>query len=169
MLARLLGVLALSLVLVGCTNSDVEISQSVEGRDTRDVEIGAEEKLKAQENLQKFKEQELLENFRGTLNQVDTLYYEDSKTYAMKPNDNLFAYELFSTLNGDIDRAGWDEMVETLARVSLKVKDELGEGYTIAMINPLDDDSVFIIVKDGVVIYNAINEQDFNFKNTEGM
>lgn len=168
MLKKLIGVLALSLALVGCGDtSDTSDTSRVEPKQEEAVEEVVDKavdtdtsvNVESQDDSQKIKEEEVLQEFHKNMKHFNTVYYEESKAYVMIPTSEDLKYEIGSIINKTLDRSNWDAVVDSVVTLSTTLKGyKLGEGYAIMIMNPYNLDNVLLVVKDGVVIYDIIDD-----------
>lgn len=129
-----------------------------------------EEEAKAKEEAEKAeKEQEeasqgileemalglLQDSFEGT---GDVDFIQDSKMFTVTPTDSAFTMEILMMLEGTKGLDDWNNLTETMATLSSSFSELLGEGYSVALVNPINTDNYLILAMEGVVLYDAFNE-----------
>lgn len=95
------------------------------------------------------------ENFKGI---ADVKYHEEAKAFQVFPTDPGFSIELAEILEGSRSSDDWDFLVESTVQTSESSKKILGSGYSITIMNPINSENVILLVQDGKVLYDAINE-----------
>ena len=88
---------------------------------------------------------------------VDIQFDKTEKTYVMTPTDQGLIDEI-SMLPMGIGHEDWGVLVDGMASMSKSGKDLVGEGYTINLVNPLNNENVILWIMDGEVIYNVIDD-----------
>lgn len=83
---------------------------------------------------------------------------KESKFYTIFPTDPGFSLELLQMHTGIKDDADWKELVDSTIYMSESTQGLLGNGYSIAILNPENRDNVLLVVTDGIVVYDAFNE-----------
>ncbi|UKL30000.1 hypothetical protein [Bacillus phage PK2] len=90
-------------------------------------------------------------NFAGT---AEVTYNEEMKSFDILPTDPAFAQELAMILSGQMSIDEWNLLVDSMAETS----EQLGADYVITMKNPVNSDNYILMVGNGVIIYDALNE-----------
>src|SRR5699024_4575250 len=88
---------------------------------------------------------------------VDIQFDKTSKAYTMTPTDPGLIDEI-SMLPMGIGHEEWGVLVDGMASMSKSGKNLVGEGYTINLVNPLNHENVILLIVDGEVIYNVIDD-----------
>lgn len=88
---------------------------------------------------------------------VDITFDKENKIFEMTPTDQQLISEI-EMLPAGIGWAEWQEMVDGIVSMSKTNSDSLGEGYSITLINPLNEENIILWVMDGEVIYNVVDE-----------
>lgn len=88
---------------------------------------------------------------------VDITFDKDSKTFKMTPTNEQLITEI-EMLPLGIGWDNWQDMVDGIASMSKTNSDSLGEGYSVTLVNPLNEDNIILWVMDGEVIYNVVDE-----------
>ena len=88
---------------------------------------------------------------------VDVTFDKESKTYKMTPTKEQLITEI-EMLPLGIGLDNWQDMVDGIASMSKANSDNLGEGYSITLVNPLNADNIILWVMEGEVIYNVVDE-----------
>lgn len=142
------GVVALGFGLVGCSTQEKEepvqtpapVEQTVESKPQTDHK-------QAVLNI-------LQEGYSG----IGTVHYDESQeAYIITPTDSAFVQDLEYTLNSG-DTASWDELVDAFTILSGNITEAVGSGTSIAIANPVKTSNVILVITDGVVVYDAVNE-----------
>lgn len=98
----------------------------------------------------------LEENFAGV---GDVEFLEEEMTYVIYPTDPLFVTDLMGIMNGTIALSEWDMVKESMAGLSSSFQELLGNGYIIAVANPVNYDNFILIAMDGVIMFDAISAE----------
>lgn len=88
---------------------------------------------------------------------VDITFDKENKIFEMTPTNEQLITEI-EMLPAGIGWAEWQEMVDGIVSMSKTNSDSLGEGYSITLINPLNEENIILWVMDGEVIYNVVDE-----------
>lgn len=94
----------------------------------------------------------LQDNYEGI---ATVKYIEETDTFTVLPTDDGFALEMAQVMAGQLDKAVWNELVNTFAEVS----EALGPKYLLVMLNPANPDNYVIMAGNGLVMYDALNEE----------
>lgn len=114
---------------------------------------------KEQAEIQSQIEQDMLNIMKESLNgMADVTFDKENKFYVVTPASDSLIREIAMTFNGQIDSGSWDTMVESMSYMSENMSNNLGGGYSVVFANPANPDNYLIVIMDGVVIYNAIDE-----------
>lgn len=104
------------------------------------------------------KTEDVLHILQKGCSKIGTVHYDKSqKAYIITPTDPTFVQDLGYVLDSG-DTQEWDALVDTITELSAKVSKTVGSGTSIAMANPSKTDNVILIISDGIVVYDAINE-----------
>lgn len=149
------GIVALGFGLVGCSPEKKEeapastpVEQTVESTAPK-----VESEAPKVDNTQA-----VLELLQKGCSKIGTVHYDKSqKAYIITPTDPAFVQDLGYVLDSG-DTQEWDTLVDTMAELSAKVSKTVGSGTSIAMANPANTSNVILIIADGVVVYDAVNE-----------
>lgn len=109
----------------------------------------------AQEALEQMALGVMEESFAGL---AEVSFDRDSKLYTITPTDPAFEQELVMMNEGILGQEEWDILVENFAFMSDSAKGLIGNGYSIALINPSNSDKYLLMITDGKVEYDAFNE-----------
>ena len=85
-------------------------------------------------------------------------YREELKAFLILPTDPNFALEMSKILSGELPKDDWNYLVDSLAALS----SELGPGYKVFLINPANTNNYIVMTENGVVLYDALNEEAVN-------
>ena len=88
---------------------------------------------------------------------VDIEFDKTSKTFTMTPNNEELANEIALLASG-IGFDEWDVLVNGLASMSETGVTSLGEGYSITLVNPHNEENILLWVMDGVVMYDVADD-----------
>jgi hypothetical protein len=99
----------------------------------------------------------LQENFTGT---GTVEYDEEMKAFKVMPTDPNFILEVVAIMEGELDIANWNGVVDGVAGVSASLSELLGvgEGYQVLIVNPANPDRYLLQVTDGIVLFDALNQ-----------
>ncbi|WP_157130782.1 hypothetical protein [Halobacillus mangrovi] len=123
----------------------------------------AEEKKKAEEDKAKSDATGAVivslmeENFKNT---ADISYDNESKMIIVKPVGAQFTTELLLMIDGMKSMDDWNYLSDQMASFSKTISENFGEGYSLVILNPMNEDRVMIMVMDGVVIYDPFEAGD---------
>ena len=88
---------------------------------------------------------------------VDITFDKETKIFKMTPTDEQLISEI-EMLPLGIGWDNWQDMVDGVVSMSKANSDNLGEGYSITLVNPLNEENIILWVMDGEVIYNVVDE-----------
>ena len=88
---------------------------------------------------------------------VDIQFDSADKIYTMTPIDQGLIDEI-TLLSAGIGHENWGVLVDGMTEVSESLEGVLGEGYSVAITNPLNHENYLLWIIDGVVIYNVIDD-----------
>src|SRR5699024_7531862 len=139
--------------------SDVEEEEEQEDGNSEEIEVEEESEEPEEEEIASsdmlpIYEDILVESFDG-LAQVN--YLEDSKMFTLLPLDPMFESELEAVVMG-YGHDDFQYMVDSLQELSATGVGMIGEGYSIALVNPANIENYIVVVMDGIVIYNALDD-----------
>lgn len=138
-------------------------AEEQKAKEEAEAKAKAEEERKAKEQaqaeIQSQIEQDMLNIMKENLDgMADVTFDKESKFYVVTPTSDSLIREIAMTFSGQIDSDSWDTMVSSMAYMSENMSNNLGNGYSVAFTNPANPDNYLIVIVDGVVIYNAIDE-----------
>lgn len=146
------GILTLGFGLAGCSSQEKEVSAPAPAPVEQTVESTVESEPQVDNT------QAVLTLLQEGYSEIGTVHYDKSQeAYIITPTDSAFVKDLEYTLNSG-DTASWDELVDAFAALSGNITEAVGPGTSIAMANPVKTSNVILIITDGVVIYDAVNE-----------
>ena len=88
---------------------------------------------------------------------VDVEFNKDSKIFILTPNNETLNTEIAMLTQG-IGHEEWGILVDGLASMSKTGVDLVGEGYSINLVNPHNEENILLWIMDGVVMYNVIDD-----------
>ena len=94
----------------------------------------------------------LQDSYKGT---AEVKFIEETDTFTVLPIDEGITIEMAKILDGQIDIAIWNELVDSFAGVSKS----LGPKYLLVMLNPANPDNYILMAGNGIVMYDAITEE----------
>jgi hypothetical protein len=154
----LVGVIAGGLILGGCSEeptvkeNEPEVTQEVVKEEpVKEPEVVEEEVIEEPEVSPELYLSIMEENFAGI---AEVTYDEENNAFVMLPTDPAFTQELEMILAGTKSIDDWNGMVDSLATMSI----EFGADYVVVMANPVNPDNYILMVGNGVVLYDALNE-----------
>ena len=162
MLKNIIGVFALSLMLVAC--GDESVSEDVSTTDVaveNEAVIGEDliSEVKKEADARSEVEQNMLNFFKENLSGTMSISFsEETKTYAMMPIGDGFTDELMLTATGDIGAESWYGVVYGFVDLSEMVQENLGDGYSIVMLNPSNTENILLLITDGKIQYDFLSD-----------
>ena len=123
------------------------------------AEKEAEEKLKKQKETDQATAEELyLTIMRDSVGMyVDVEFDKENKIFTLTPIDQQLIDEI-SLLPTGVGHAEWGTLVDGMTTMSEGGKELVGEGYTMNLVNPQNEENIILWIVDGVVIYDVIDE-----------
>lgn len=108
---------------------------------------------------------EMLEDSMGYLTDFRLIEWSegdfDGKIILMEPTEPSLKFGVAMASVGDIDALrAWDDMVFSLEELSGTISDVLGDDYILMMMNPSDYDLNILSFRDGILMYDAVNDYD---------
>lgn len=123
--------------------------------DEEETEVKEEMEVN-QEDLEKLFLGIMEENFDGL---ADVTYNKDNKAFILLPTDEDLIKELISLVTGNENMLkGWDTLVDGILVMSESLKNNLGNGYSVHLLNPANKDNVLLSLLDGIVFYNVADD-----------
>ena len=166
---RSLMVLFASLALTGCGGSfeegyedgkveaepvSEEVSEVVENEVVEDSVEPVEEELTRDQSI-RVVELMMAESFDSGDVGYSIIY--DALVYT--PTDPGFSNELAQMVLGLMGRGDWDGMVESFRELSGVISDMVDEDLGIVIMNPDNEERVILIVRNGVVEYDFMEDE----------
>lgn len=131
---------------------EIEEKQVVEVEETKDDEVPEVN----QEELEELFLGVMKENFEGL---ADVEYDNGNKTFTLLPTDDDLVHELMLLSTGDeVMLEGWGNLVDGVLSMSQSLKENIGNGYTVQLLNPANTDNVLLICVDGAVVYDVADD-----------
>jgi hypothetical protein len=88
----------------------------------------------------------------------DIGFIKEEKAFTITPTDPNFIVGVMSALEGDKESLdAWNGMVEGFVSLSDSLSKSLS-GYSISIVNPDNTDNFILMIKDGIVVYDAVND-----------
>ena len=148
----LFGAVVLGFGLAGCSSQEKEVSTPAPTPVEQTVESTVESEPQVDNT------QAVLAILQEGYSEIGTVHYDKSQeAYIITPTDSAFVQDLEYTLNSG-NTASWDELVDAFATLSENITETVGSGTSIAMANPVKTSNVILVITDGVVVYDAVNE-----------
>lgn len=96
-------------------------------------------------------------NFEGMAN---VTYSSEDKAFLIEPTDQEIQTALILLLEGSTPEinASWEFLKDSFVSTSNSLKDSVGAGYQIHLLNPMNNENTLLIIIDGVVIYDAFSQ-----------
>lgn len=88
------------------------------------------------------------------------IFDEEEKVFSIIPPEEV-ALELTLMKEGHMERDDWEMLRENMVELSKSIKENLGEGYIISLLNPVNTDNTLLMVVDGLVVYDLFGESRF--------
>lgn len=149
------AMMGFGLLLGGCSEeaADKPTSKPVV---EKEAEKPAEPVEKPADNS--FKEDVMLEDMRNSYDGVATVTFEpDPGIYKVTPSPEL-AIEIGEMMDGTRSKDSWYGLVDGFEQLSERIKDDVGPGYGLALINPVNNDKTLLLLADGTVLYDIFKE-----------
>lgn len=84
-------------------------------------------------------------------------FVKENKYFIVYPYEQSIVEAAAYAKAGNVElRNSWNSMTEGLVSLSIITTDFLGEGYTIILGNPLDEDNALFACTDGVAFYDVV-------------
>lgn len=80
------------------------------------------------------------------------------KAYSVTPTEPEMLLAITQLQSGELDPANWDTIVKSFKNMSESVKKNLGSGYFVELVNPANTENSLLIIQDGVVFYDFMDE-----------
>lgn len=135
---------------VDLETTEVDVDTEVEAEEP-EAEVTTETGSTANEELHLAIMQENMEMY------VDIEFNPTSNTFTMTPNNERFAEEI-ALLSSGIGLNEWASLVDSLASMSETAVGSLGEGYSITLVNPHNEENILLWVLDGVIMYDVADD-----------
>lgn len=111
------------------------------------------------EQIQGYREEAFLQQGRdGMIGVANIEFSQVEKTYYLYPIDPMIIDEIHNLVNYGQGVDDWNYLVESLVVLSQAAQQVVGDGYKIMFMNPVNEDNVLVIVEDGQVLYNAVDD-----------
>lgn len=91
----------------------------------------------------------------------DTLvrFEKDAKLYIFTPlNEDIGLGAVFAAAGNKENLEAWDYLVESMRGLSETITEQLGSGYSVALVNPANHDNYLALIIDGVVVFDAVRD-----------
>lgn len=134
---------------------EAKTSESATSEPVDNGQSNNEDTEEAQESLEQMALEIMEESFAGI---AEVSFDKESKLYTITSTDPAFEQELVMMNEGILGQEEWNILVENFAFMSDSVKDLIGNGYSIALMNPSNSDRYLLMITDGKVEYDAFNE-----------
>ena len=85
-------------------------------------------------------------------------YNEKLNAFLILPTDPNFVLEMTMILSGELPMDDWNYLVDSLAMLSK----QLGPEYAVFLVNPANTNNYLVLAENGVIQYDALNEESGN-------
>lgn len=134
---------------------DTEKNKLAESQEKAKQEKELEDAKQAQTDLENKSLELLQQNFEG----VGTVEFnKEQKAFLITSTDPAFIEEVQMVADGRISQEVWYDLQDSMVYLSESISGLLGQGYTVAMVNPLNTDRLLLIIEDGVVTYDVMQD-----------
>lgn len=82
---------------------------------------------------------------------------EETKTYQVYITDEKLKLYIMRMMAGEVSLDKWNEMVDIYKKISQTISDMVGRDYAVQLHNPANDDMVILLLMDGTVLYDSLN------------
>lgn len=160
-----LGLTVVGILLFGACS---DMGETVEEKKEPVEEVVEKEKVEVVEEVEEIKEEPvdnsaleqlmltiMQDNFKGI---ADVTFNAENKAYIILPTDDGFTQELFGVINGALPKDSWNGLLESSKDMSNAIKEQVGPGYQVHMLNPTNPDNTILSLMDGIVFYDAVNQ-----------
>lgn len=160
-----------TLMIVGCGNetddnqestNEVEQTQVIEKQSdtTVEVENNSESKDEYDEIDSRidrifFAKSILDDSFKG-IGRVSYDYQYD--IIQIMPTEPGFIKDIYRMMSGDANSNAWDSLSDNVAEMSIVISEIVDSDIKVAILVPENEDKILLLVRDGTVIYNFIDE-----------
>lgn len=97
----------------------------------------------------------LVDNFAGM---AEIEFNDELKVFFVIPTDPGFTSEVLMVMDGSLPISEWDTMVDSMISLSSSFTDLLGEGYGLALANPINPENTIVLVADGILLFDIMDE-----------
>lgn len=96
-------------------------------------------------------------SFEGIAN---VTYSSEDKAFLIEPTDQEIKTAVILLQEGSTPEinASWEYLKDSFVSASNSIKDNVGAGYQIHLLNPMNNENTLLIIIDGVVIYDAFSQ-----------
>ena len=121
--------------------------------------VKKEEPKKDDSKAQEFLEDKHLEILQNSYDGMSSVKFNrEEKMFVVTPTNEDLIMAITMVMSGNPGlQQNWDELVGSFVDMSATMKENLGDGYSISMSNPVNTDNIILIVMNGTVIYDAVN------------
>jgi len=127
-----------------------------------DAKAKAEAEKKAQEDAishQSKMEEQVFNILKENMPHSEIEFNKEDKTYTVHTRNKELAQEIAMIFSGVAPIDSWNEMKESMAGASESFMGIVGEGYSVAMSNPSNEKNLILLITEGVVIYDVMDER----------
>lgn len=138
-----------------------EVEEEVEEKEVKEKEVKEKDEVEEEDEVnQEDLEQLFLITMKGNFDGLaDVTYDDENKAFTLLPTDEALVEELIALVTGNQNMLeGWGDLVDGITSMSESLKDNLGSGYSIHLLNPANKDNVLLSMMDGIVFYNVADD-----------
>ena|SRR5690554_3741686 len=140
------------------TELDDELDEDEKDEEELEHEIvdveGNDEEFE-QDVMESFALMSLQDNFQEL---AEISFDEEEKEFKMLVTDPDFTAELMFMIEYDVTLDEWYGLVDSFAFMSESLNEMLGDGYTLHLLNPMNENNTLLTIVDGTVTYDAFDE-----------
>ena len=116
----------------------------------------AEKEKAAKAKEQKEKEQAILQILKSSYDGMAKVEFnEKEKVFVLTPVGEAFEQELTMMIAGTKGMEDWDILKDSLRTLSSGARDQLGDGYSISLQNPMNEENSILMARNGMILYDA--------------
>ena len=135
--------------------------KEVKEKEVKEKEVKEKDEVEEEDEVnQEDLEQLFLITMKGNFDGLaDVTYDDENKAFTLLPTDEALVEELIALVTGNQNMLeGWGDLVDGITSMSESLKDNLGSGYSIHLLNPANKDNVLLSMMDGIVFYNVADD-----------
>ena len=151
----ILFALVLIILVKDISNDDTQVITAEKIEEPKEVETIAQPiqtDKKASSALEQVHLEILQDSFKET---AQVTFDEEKKAFKIQPIDDGMITAIAMVSNGGL-QSEYTLMINNFVEMSKMLEQNLGSGYTLAMLNPANPDNVILMIMDGQIVYNFI-------------